>query len=71
MLRFPAASLSPGAVDPAADLVIGQSSFSKVNGPSGQLDKNALYTPGGLAFDAEGHLFVTDTGSRMLFFLVV
>lgn len=60
VLRFPAASLSSGALDPAADIVIGQPSFTTVSSPSGPLDKNVLYIPQGVAFDAEGHLFVSD-----------
>ncbi len=68
VLRFPASVLVSGATDPAADIVIGQASFTTVTRPSGQADKNLLLVPGGLAFDAEGHLFVTDAGNRLLVF---
>src|SRR5450755_803600 len=68
ILRFPSASLTAGALDPSADIVIGQTSFTLVQGPSSQLDKNVLGIPGGVAFDAEGHLFVTDSSNRMLVF---
>ncbi len=66
VLRFPAASLTPGALDPPADIVIGQTSFTTVAGPANQLDKNTLAIPAGLAFDAEGHLFVTDSANRLI-----
>jgi len=66
VLRFPAASLAPGALDPAADLVIGQPGFSTVNSPAGSTDRNVLYYPAGVAFDAEGHLFVTDGAPRLV-----
>jgi len=71
VLRYPAASLVAGAVTPPvkADLVIGQTSFSSsINAPGGNLDKNILGVPAGLAFDAEGDLFVTDTYSRLVVF---
>ncbi|HUE04087.1 MAG TPA: hypothetical protein VMR62_31345 [Bryobacteraceae bacterium] len=66
VLRYPAASLTSGASDPAADLVIGQSSFTVVNSPTGATDKNTLAVPAGLAFDSAGHLFVTDSFSRLI-----
>ncbi|HTQ54504.1 MAG TPA: hypothetical protein VMI94_08600 [Bryobacteraceae bacterium] len=66
VLRFPSSSLTSGATDPAADIVIGQASFTAVVGPMGQTDRNVLLTPAGLAFDAEGHLFVTDGVNRLV-----
>ncbi|MGD0359562.1 MAG: hypothetical protein ABSC93_01760 [Bryobacteraceae bacterium] len=68
VLRFPAASLTSGAADPSSDLVIGQASFTKVTGPSGQTDRNVLYIPSGVAFDSTGNMFVTDGLSRMVVF---
>ena len=69
VLQYPAASLTAGAADPAAAIVIGQASFTVLNGPSGQTDRSALYTPAGLAFDSAGHLFVVDTyGNRLMVF---
>lgn len=68
VLRIPAASLTSGALDPVADEVIGQTSFTTVSSPNGQLDKNILYQPAGLAFDTEGHLFVTDGANRLIVF---
>ena len=62
VLRYPSASLTSGAVDPAADLVVGQAGFTVVNPPTGVYDKNTLYVPAGVAFDSAGHLFVTDSG---------
>jgi uncharacterized protein (TIGR03437 family) len=67
VLRFLSSSLTSGATDPAADIVIGQTSFTAVAGPAkGQLDLDTLEVPAGLAFDAEGHLFVTDGLNRLV-----
>ena len=69
VLEYPAASLTSGAADPAASVVIGQAGFTLTNGPTGVTDRNTLYQPAGLAFDSAGHLFVTDTyASRLLVF---
>src|SRR6202167_4407845 len=69
VLQYPAASLTAGAADPAAVIVIGQAGFTVVNGRSGSTDRTTLYTPAGLAFDSAGHLFVSDTyASRLLVF---
>jgi len=66
VLRYPAAVLTSGATDPAADLVIGQPSFTKVIGPTGLTDRNTLSVPAGLAFDSAGNLFVTDALNRLI-----
>ena len=68
VLRYPAAALTSGANDPAADLVIGQVGFTKVSGPSNVTDKNILYIPAGVAFDSAGRLFVTDGLNRIVVF---
>ena len=69
VLRYPAASLTPGTYGPAAGVVIGQGDFVTLTQPQGQADRNHLYAPGGLAFDTGGHLFVSDTGAdRILVF---
>jgi len=69
VLEYPAASLTSGAADPAASVVIGQAAFTLTNGPTGLTDRNTLYEPAGLAFDSAGHLFVSDTyASRLLVF---
>jgi uncharacterized protein (TIGR03437 family) len=63
VLRFPSASLTAGALDPAADIVIGQAGFAVANYPSSATDKTTLYVPAGLAFDSSGNLFVSDSQS--------
>src|ERR1017187_5833484 len=70
VLQYPAASLSSGATDPAASLVIGQAGFTVANGPTSGLDRNTLAAPAGLAFDSSGHLFVSDSGgaNRLMVF---
>ncbi len=66
VLQFAAASLTAGATDPAASLVIGQAGFTVANGPSGVTDRNTIYEPAGLAFDSAGHLFVSDSNANRL-----
>jgi|HubBroStandDraft_1064217.scaffolds.fasta_scaffold06493_2 uncharacterized protein (TIGR03437 family) len=71
VLQYVAASLTAGAADPAASIVIGQPGFTVVNGPPlGRLDRNTLYTPAGLAFDSPaGNLFVSDSyAARLMVF---
>ena len=66
VLQYPAASLTSGATDPAAALVIGQAGLTVANGPATILDRNTLAVPAGLAFDSAGHLFVSDSGANRL-----
>ena len=66
VLQFAAASLTSGATDPAASLVIGQAGFTVANRPSGVTDRNTIYEPAGLAFDTAGHLFVSDSNANRL-----
>jgi uncharacterized protein (TIGR03437 family) len=66
VLRYPAASLTAGALDPPADLVIGQAGFTVLAGAMSVTDRNTLYIPAGLAFDSAGHLFVTDALNRLI-----
>jgi uncharacterized protein (TIGR03437 family) len=66
VLRYPASVLTSGAVDPAADMVIGEAGFTTVGSPSSSTDPNILYYPAGLAFDAQGHLFVSDGAPRLV-----
>lgn len=66
VLRYPAGSLTSGAVDPAADSVIGQVSFTATTNPSGPTDKTYLNTPAGVAIDFNGHLFVSDNAPRVV-----
>lgn len=73
VLRYPAASVGPGAANgPAANLVIGQQDFRSVLVLPQDPDirtrgrKNGMRSPGGIAFDAAGRLFVCDELNRVL-----
>jgi uncharacterized protein (TIGR03437 family) len=66
VLQYPVASLTSGAADPAASVVIGQAGFTVVNSPASVTDRSTLYTPAGVAFDSVGHLFVSDSGGNRL-----
>jgi uncharacterized protein (TIGR03437 family) len=73
VLRFPAANLAAGTVQPAADMVLGQSGFTSTTVPtttqgSAQLNVNALSDPSALAFDTAGNLYVADGYARVLQF---
>ncbi len=67
VLRFNATALSSGASNPAADLVIGQSSFasSAVSGYS-PTSLTTIVAPTGIAFDSSGNLFVSESISSQL-----
>ncbi|HEY6344645.1 MAG TPA: hypothetical protein VIY49_24385 [Bryobacteraceae bacterium] len=71
-LRFPAANLAAGTVQPAADMVLGQCDFVSIQGPQApnntQTNMNALVVPSALAFDTAGRLYVADAYSRVLEF---
>lgn len=66
VLQYSAGSLTTGAADPAATLVIGQPGFTVVNAPASVTDRSTLATPGGLAFDSAGNLFVSDSAANRL-----
>jgi uncharacterized protein (TIGR03437 family) len=72
VLRYPASVLS-GPSGPAADLVIGQTSFTNnlFTIPSGTTDsrqiRNQVSLPSDLAFDPSGRLFVSDSGRVLVF----
>jgi len=69
LLRFSASSLGGGASnEPAADLVLGQTSFASNNLPSNATRnrKDFLAQPSGLAFDPKGRLFVADAANRVV-----
>ena len=80
VLRYSASSLSKTTQGPAADLVIGQADFASATNvePSNsvlvRLRKNSIYQPGGIAFDGDGNLYVSDSatpsghGGRVLFY---
>ena len=59
VLRFPFASLN--ADKPAADLVLGQADYaSALPNRGAAAAANTLYAPAGLAFDAQGALYIAD-----------
>jgi len=69
LLRYPASLLADGKPSgPAADLVIGQSSFTVSVTPVDAKSKITLQQPAALAFDNSGRLFVTDLANRVLVF---
>jgi uncharacterized protein (TIGR03437 family) len=68
-LRFPVSSLGGSATnEPAADLVLGQTSFTSNTIPANATRnmKNFLAQPSGLAFDPRGRLFVADAANRVV-----
>ena len=77
VLRYPVGALNSGASAPAADVVLGQFSFT-VNAPpplgndtlntAAQLNKAVLYQPSALAFDPTGRLYICDNIARCLVF---
>jgi uncharacterized protein (TIGR03437 family) len=71
VLRFPAAALAAATVEPAADFVLGQTTFDTSAVPqtaNSRLNKNTLVQPSGLAFAESGDLYVSDGLSRVLYF---
>lgn len=67
ILRFPAASLN--ANGPAADLVLGQTSFTTrttASTPAARVDKSVLNAPNGLTIDPDGRVYVSDSLIRVL-----
>src|SRR5262249_7007629 len=77
VLRFPVSALAPNQLDPAADIVLGQSNFTTSTvapdpqDVSGPRNKNVIQLPAGLAFDQTGRLYVTDARARVLYFPVL
>lgn len=77
VLRYPVGALNSGANAPAADVVLGQFSFTVNTAPplgndslnnAARLNKAVLYQPSGLAFDPTGRLYVCDSLSRCVVF---
>ena len=74
VLRFAASDLTAGARGPSANLVLGQPDFTtstraeQPNDASGNPVMDRLRNPYGLAFDAQGRLYVSDAFNRVLVF---
>ncbi len=74
VLRFPVSQLAPNTSQPAADVVLGQTSANLSSLPSPPpntsafLDKSILNAPFGITFDAKGRLYISDAYSRVLYF---
>jgi uncharacterized protein (TIGR03437 family) len=72
LLRYPAAALTAGTNQPAADLVLGQPDFTTNTAPAATAEnrvlKTGLRSPGGVAVDSQGNVFVSDALSRVLAF---
>jgi uncharacterized protein (TIGR03437 family) len=69
VLRFRAADVAPGvtANRPAADLVLGQASFTATpQNPSSINDLTRLSAPAGMGMDSAGRLYVCDSYPRVL-----
>lgn len=68
ILRFPAGSSAPART---ADTVLGQKDFiSNSTNAGGSVSASGLNTPGGLAIDGQGNLYVADTkNARVLRFV--
>lgn len=68
VLRFPAAALTRGQNQPAADQAVGQFSFVTRNGNQQRDPRNkaAITAPAGLAMDSAGRLYVCDSLNRVL-----
>ncbi len=74
VLRFPVNQLAPNTAQPAADVVVGQTSAGlsalpqPPAGTQALLDKSILNAPSGITFDAKGGLYVSDAYFRVLYF---
>lgn len=74
VLRFPANQLQANTSQPTADIVLGQTAFNLSavqNPPAGTqaaLGTQLLNSPGGVAVDQSGDLFVEDNYARVLYF---
>ncbi len=70
VLRYPASALAKGQSGIAADLVLGQPDFVTNTPPkvNSRTNKTAIVQPSGIAFSADGDLYVSDAYSRVLYF---
>jgi NHL repeat. len=73
VLRYPAAALAAGGNGPAADVVLGQPTFTSntpaAATPEGRADKTALRFPSGIGVDNAGRVYVVDSLYRALVFV--
>ncbi len=71
VLRYKAADVGSSATNgPAADLLLGQSTFTSTpQNPSSTTDLTRLATPAGMAMDSAGRLYVCDGANRVLVYL--
>lgn len=65
VLRFPASVLTPGTKFPAADLVIGQSTFTSATQGTSRVG-SSLGLPNGVSIDSAGTLYIVDQFFRTL-----
>ncbi len=69
VLRYPVSALAAGVRTPAADLVLGQVDFTTATANRGGISASSLRGPTCLTFDAQGKLYVCDSGNaRVLVF---
>lgn len=72
VLRYPVAALTAGTNGPAADVVLGQTSFSTGTAPTNNAESRAnrgvLLSPSGLTVDSDGRVYVADSLLRVLVF---
>jgi hypothetical protein len=70
VLRYPASVLVSGTIEPAADIVLGQTTFDVASVPqsANRFTKTTIFTPSGLAFADNGDLYVSDGVSRVLYY---
>jgi uncharacterized protein (TIGR03437 family) len=68
VLRYSSSVLANGASGAAADLVLGQRTFTTNATDAQRISKTTITGPLGLAFDSVGRLFVADSLARVLVF---
>jgi uncharacterized protein (TIGR03437 family) len=66
VLGFPPSSLAAGTVLPAANVVLGQNSFTANQAPSSQSNLGLLLYPTSVAVDTQGNLYVADGYARTI-----
>lgn len=68
VIRYPARVLSPGSFGPDGDIVLGQLNTISNTQSTDAREKSTLAVPSGLAFGADGRLYVSDGRGRVLVF---